>query len=157
MELKVFKKAIDLGYDDNYMVFFNFMNKLLKTEGKRTHFYFYAKDVKKILNIQKDNHATKIQTELKPFFDVAILNTWTVRITWNGDKRNEIGHGIVHTKLYDIKDTRALNMFFYLLGRMQDPTIVDDKPILYEEGTKAHYNIQSYTYALFEDETFTGK
>ena len=157
MELKVFKRAIELGYDDSHMVFFNMMYLLIFKEGKKTNFYFYAKDVKKILNIINDPELNKTRDALRPFFNVAAINPWTLRISWNCDKRNEHGKGIMHVVPYDITEVRALNIYFYLLGRMLDPTILTDKPVIYD-GTERHYeNIQPYTYRLFEHETFTGK
>ena len=140
MKIKVPVKAIELGYDERYLVFMHFMHKLIHHEGKRTHFYFFAKDVKKILGLSMDPHLTKLQSNLKPLFEVGIINPFTLRLTWASLNGTEGPTGLLLTEEYELTDRVALNFYWYLLGRFADKSIVTDGPPKLYTGKEDNYN-----------------
>lgn len=151
MKIKVPAKALQFNYTDRYLVFLHYMLTLMQAHGKRTNYTFFAKDVKKILDEINDPHMHALQDRLKPLFKVAILNVFTLRFTWIEDKDCEVGKGLIDTVEVDIEDRGALNIYFYLLGRFQDPAIVDSTPVLYHGKEKNFNNLQHTTYKLFEE------
>ena len=150
MKVQVPARAIGLNYTDRYMVFIHFMWKLMRKEGKRTAFYFFAKDVKKILKESDDPHMHRLQSKLSPVFEVAILNPFSLRIRWKPSDIWEGKTGVILTEWVEIEDRDALNFYWYLLARFQDPTIVDDKPILYTGEERDFNNVVHRVYQLLE-------
>lgn len=151
MQIKVPISAINKGYDDSYLVFIHFMYKLMRKEGRDTHFYFFTKDVKKILGEMSDSAGSRMQKRLSPLFKVALINASTVRLTWDVDANKTATQGTaIAVEEVEIKEQRALNFYFYLLGRILDPTLITEKPVYYD-GTEKHFkNLPNYTYKLFE-------
>ena len=151
MVLKVPCKATRIGLNERYLVFTDLMHKLIRKHGKRTTFYFFAKDVKKILGESDDPHMHVLQSKLKPLYDVGIVNPFTLRVTWNNGREEEIGTGVIKTEEYELQDQQAMNMYFYLLGRMCDDSLVTDTPPHLYDGSERGYNkVPPYVYRLFE-------
>lgn len=152
MEIKVPASLAHLS--QRKLVFANFMLKLIGQHGKRTAFYLYSKDVKKITDTTQDPHMNNLRDDFSKCWNMAKLNTETIRINWKGLGYTEGPTGLALTKTVEITDVDALNIYFYLLGRRQDPTLVTDRkpgdPFYTKYDAISHKKLQALDYKALQ-------
>ena len=125
--LRIPKAADVLNLNDRKKVFAWFIGRLIGKHGKRTAFYMYVKDFRKITKLWNDPHLTDNIDDLRTFLRIADCNVYTIRFNWIENKEWESDKGVVNLVETTIEDRGALNVYFYLMGRLQDKGLVEDR------------------------------
>ena len=119
--------AEHLNLDDRKKVFAWFITKMIGKHGKRTAFYMYSVDFRKITKLWNDPHLTDNIDDLRTFLRIASINEHTIRFQWKENPEYQSLKGVVLQTETTITDRNALNVYFYLLGRMQDTGLVEER------------------------------
>jgi hypothetical protein len=125
------------------------LHKLLVVYNKDTHFYFYSHDLRKISNTMYDSSLKAIKDIYGDIFEFGMLNGQTCRIKFKNKKQDKQKAGRPAWKPFTLESNDAIAMWFYLLGRIQDPSlIVDRQPTdeLFGDQDGTYSSLRQYEY-----------
>jgi len=136
---------------DQELVFANLMLYLMKRFGRKMRFYFHAEDVKRVLGLikQTDNFGVRpieissadyidnYLGNIRKSFHIGIINyyTWIVE-THNCPNEYMYDNGQLKVCEITIKDQKAIQMYYYLVGRIAGDDIImkDEKAKIWDTG-----------------------
>lgn len=143
MTIKVPTYVLKYGFNDHELVFSAFMLYLLAKENKHTKFYMWSDDIKRILGHTKKTNNKRLRRpvveeyrerdglamgyleRVLKAFEIGFVDyhTWSVRYIPHTEY--EFRNGNIHNTDIEITDQKAINIYYYLVGRINGQNIIE--------------------------------
>jgi len=120
-------------WNDRDMVLFSLLFYFYSLDNRLgIRYYMQSVDVKRILDCLQSagpqNHIQKFRSVLR--VGIASWDVWTFE--FNPKPEDKTRNGRIEKAYYDIQDTEAIGLFYYLAGRLTAPGIITDDEVTYD-------------------------